>query len=60
MEPNPGNPKAPTVKVLINQTGGKLPDPYLVKSDEPDTQIVRPLTREESVRIDPKAMANQE
>jgi HD-GYP domain-containing protein (c-di-GMP phosphodiesterase class II) len=60
VEPNPANPKAPTVKVLINQTGGRLPDPYLVKSDEPDTQIVRPLTREESIRIDPQAAANQE
>jgi HD-GYP domain-containing protein (c-di-GMP phosphodiesterase class II) len=60
VEPNPSNPKAPAVKVLINQTGGRLPDPYIVKSDEPGTQIVRPLTREESLRIDPKAMANQE
>ncbi|MDR1180131.1 MAG: HD domain-containing protein, partial [Spirochaetales bacterium] len=60
VEPNPENPKAPTVKVLINQTGGRLPDPYLVKSEETETQIVRPLSKEEAIRIDPKAAANQE
>jgi HD-GYP domain-containing protein (c-di-GMP phosphodiesterase class II) len=60
VESNPANPRTPAVKVLINQSGGRLPDPYLVKSSEEETRIVRPLSREEAVLIDPKAGVNQE
>ncbi|MDR1932032.1 MAG: HD domain-containing protein [Spirochaetales bacterium] len=58
--PNMENPRAPMVKVILSPSGTRLPDPYIVKSDEAESLIKRPLTKEEIVRIDPKAAANQE
>ena len=60
VEPNAANPRAPTVKVIISPSGAKLSDPHLVKSDDAETQITRPLTKEEVAAIDPKAAASQE
>ncbi|MDR3200199.1 MAG: HD-GYP domain-containing protein [Spirochaetales bacterium] len=60
VETNIANPKAPTVKVLISPSGTKLSDPYLVKSDEVETQITRPLEKEEIADINPTAAISQE
>ncbi|MCL1818696.1 MAG: HD domain-containing protein [Spirochaetaceae bacterium] len=60
VESNVENPRAPTIKVLVSQAGAKLADPYIVKSDEAETQVKRPLTKEEIAVFDPKAAASQE
>jgi HD-GYP domain-containing protein (c-di-GMP phosphodiesterase class II) len=60
VEANVENPRAPTVKVIISPSGTRLADPYLVKSDEAETQIQRPLTKEEIAVFDPKAAVSQE
>jgi len=60
VESNVANPRAPTIKVVVSQVGAKLADPYIVKSDEAETQIKRPLTKAEIAAFDPKAAANLE
>jgi HD-GYP domain-containing protein (c-di-GMP phosphodiesterase class II) len=60
VEANVENARAPTVKVIISPSGTRLPDPYLVKTDEAETLIQRPLTKEEIAVFDPKTAASQE
>ncbi|MDR2588925.1 MAG: HD domain-containing protein [Spirochaetales bacterium] len=59
-EPNIENPKAPMVKVLVSASGTRHKDPYLIKSEDAEKQIDRPLTREEILQIDPEAAAAAE
>jgi HD-GYP domain-containing protein (c-di-GMP phosphodiesterase class II) len=55
-EPNPENPRGPVVKVFLIPGGDRLKDPILVKSDEKEHQIVRPLTSDEIRVINPNAV----
>ncbi len=55
VEPNMENPKAPIVKIFITQSGDRLKDPMLVKTDDKTLQIARPLTKEEIRFINPQA-----
>lgn len=55
VETNLENPRAPTVKVLIAQGGGRLKDPILVNTGDKETQIVRALSKAEILLINPNA-----
>ena len=52
VETSPENPKTPTVKILV-QGGSRLKDPVLIKSDETENRILRPLTPQEIRQLHP-------
>jgi HD-GYP domain-containing protein (c-di-GMP phosphodiesterase class II) len=60
VEPNIENPRAPIVKILIAQGGERLKDPILVKSEEKDRKIIRPLTQDEIRAINPGAVQDSD
>ena len=55
VETNLENPRAPTVKVLIAQGGGRLKDSIMVNTGDKETQIVRALSKAEILLINPNA-----
>ena len=58
VEPNAENPRAPLVKIFMTASGDRLKDPMLVKTDDKQLQIVRPLNKEELRFINPAILAS--
>jgi HD-GYP domain-containing protein (c-di-GMP phosphodiesterase class II) len=51
VETNPENPRSPIVKVLASSSGERYSEPVAVRTDEPEYQIQRALTRDETLQL---------
>ncbi|HOV38525.1 MAG TPA: HD-GYP domain-containing protein [Spirochaetales bacterium] len=56
VEPNVENPRFPLVKVYIADTGDLLKEPILVKTNAEESKIVKILTKEEIMKINPDSV----
>jgi HD-GYP domain-containing protein (c-di-GMP phosphodiesterase class II) len=56
VEPNVENPRFPLVKVYIADTGDILKEPILVKTNAEESKIVKILTKEEIMKINPDSV----